>query len=135
MTVALNAIGIDGSFTFATAAIKSSMLHCRGSYSTRASCPSNVTVAWETPFTAASADRTGSTQPSHVMPEMVSVTLASCGFAARARSDDGETLAHADVAITPTRNTTSRLDIMFLRGVNEVTAAGDRELDMARSLM
>ena len=77
LTVALNEIGTAGSLMLATAASKSLTLHWASSYSTCASCPTSVTVALETPFTLASADRTGSTQPSQVMPVMRSVTFVA----------------------------------------------------------
>ena len=78
LTVALNETGMAGSLMLATAASKSLTLHCAASYSTCASWPTSVTVARETPLTLANADRTGSTQPSHVMPVMRRVTSAIC---------------------------------------------------------
>jgi hypothetical protein len=84
-TVAPNRVGIVGSLALATALIKSLTVHWVESYSTRASCPSNTTSARWTPFTDSSADRTGSTQPCQVIPEMARVTAASLllvGFAA-----------------------------------------------------
>ena len=80
LTAALNETGIAGSLILATAASRSLTLHCAASYSTCASWPTSVTVARETPLTLASADRTGSTQPSHVMPVMRRVTFASGGL-------------------------------------------------------
>jgi hypothetical protein len=46
-----------------------------GSYQTTASWFSRVTRARDTPFTASSADRTAPMHPSHVIPEIVSVTV------------------------------------------------------------
>jgi serine/threonine protein kinase len=71
-----------------------------------------VTVARETPFTAASADRTGSTQPSQVMPEMASVTVASCALDAGDCSGREDVLAHAADTNTPITKTTIALDSM-----------------------
>jgi hypothetical protein len=56
--------------------------HCAGSNSTCASRVSNETAARDTPFTAASADRTGSAHPCHVMPLIVSVTALVWGLGA-----------------------------------------------------
>ena len=47
---------------------------------TSASGGLNVTFARVTPFTANSADRTVARQPSHIIPSIVNVTVASLGF-------------------------------------------------------
>ena len=79
-TVALNCTGIVGSLAMATAWIRSSGEHRAESYSTYASRRSSTTVACCTPLTDNSADRTGSTHPCQVIPEMARVTLASLTF-------------------------------------------------------
>lgn len=113
--------GIVGSFAAATAAIRSSTLHTRGSYSTCASCPSSCTFARETPFTESSADRTGTTQPSQVIPEIASLTLAVAagvvGFSC------GDLLRHVDAARALATNRKLRL----------VIAGADQESHIARS--
>jgi hypothetical protein len=63
-------------------------------------------MARETPFTAASADRTGSTQPCQVMPEMSSVTVESCGAAGADDAGRVETEAQAAIEIARTRGRT-----------------------------
>ena len=67
-----------------TAAIRSFVDAWRGSYVTTASLVSSPTLTRLTPLTASSADRTALVQPSHVMPDTTSVTVAGsagCGLA------------------------------------------------------
>ena len=67
-----------------TAAIRSVVDAWRGSYVTTASLVSSPTLTRLTPLTASSADRTALVQPSHVMPDTTSVTVAGstgCGLA------------------------------------------------------
>src|SRR5262245_234951 len=93
-----------------------------------ASWPSNITVARDTPFTAASADRTGSTQPSHVMPEIRSVTVARCGTLWVPRVEAGRFAEHAS-APNDKASSTDRLVTKDSGCAREYSRAGPKATD------